>query len=692
MKTLTNLALITLTATAIAAQNGPTRGNVRVDGTFKLQPNGDGQADVRIGFSPADYTRIKSENPNAFRFLKDYSSGRTDTVITDTTARYEDAKSAVILKMTQRGALQNRGAGRWQLPFNRGIDFVNIAKSDGKIIAYFVESGEWAGGIRFKGQSRYYLPQGAKDAKWNANDRILSYTLDRAETAGAALLTQNLQSKTRLMSALYKVYGLGTDFAAMWVAKSTFRNSGKSTIKNLRVRFRLSGYSEWSLWQSYPEMVPDQTIVANYYPVLDAKIARLTSNTPANLIAEWEYQDADGKTQKSSDGRRLVVLGSQEFLFSDVKGDESFGTWMESHANAPFVAAWVSRDDKVVAEFASMANRRAGGVGASDSDKNSLRVLGEIYRLMQVNNFTYQHPAGLLDRTVAFDAKSVQSLQFPRDTIRKRSGTCIDLAILYAACAESVGVRSFLAMVPGHCFPVFRLPSGQLIGIEATGVGGGLKHGTALFDSMVTEGIKKLAKWNRDGRIQLLDLQKLWTRGISNPELAELPADIVQKWGLVETRKGEEILYQVNQNRRKNVGDLGNNERNNNQPQATFAGTWKGNIRERLDSGQVITYPAAVTFTKQRNGSYSFLAIAQASIPDGWGGFVRIRVRSIGTAVVQNGTLVAKGTKKVATYLDSNVNEPMQPDIGRFTITNGKLTGRTGNQFDGYVSISFVKG
>ncbi|MCB9869459.1 MAG: hypothetical protein H6837_06355 [Planctomycetes bacterium] len=284
---LSTVAALSLLAAPAIAQDGPARGNVQLEGSIRLLPNGDGVAKIQIRFSAADYTRVKGENPNAFRYVRDFSGTRSDVEITDTSARYEDAKSSVILEMTQRGAMRNLGGGRWVLPFARGIDFINLANEAEGTVGYFVESGTWPGGIAYKGKVLYHLPKGAKEARFDNSERTLTYTLEREAKAGPAALGQKLRTKDRLMSALYKVYGLGTDFAAMWVAKSTFKNSGSSVIKDLRVRFRLSGYSDWSLWQSFAELVPDQTVVAPYYPVLEAKIATLTSNTPANLLVEW---------------------------------------------------------------------------------------------------------------------------------------------------------------------------------------------------------------------------------------------------------------------------------------------------------------------------------------------------------------------------------------------------------------------
>jgi hypothetical protein len=46
--------------------------------------------------------------------------------------------------------------------------------------------------------------------------------------------------------------------------------------------------------------------------------------------------------------------------------------------------------------------------------------------------------------------KHAQRLRTPTDVIRTQSGTCIDLALLYAACLEAIGIYPFIVMYVGH--------------------------------------------------------------------------------------------------------------------------------------------------------------------------------------------------------------------------------------------------
>ena len=315
--------------------------------------------------------------------------------------------------------------------------------------------------------------------EWSERRGELTYQLPHDPPVGRTRLNVDFRTRERLMSCLYKIYGLETEFPAMWVAKAICENTGAGTIYDLRVRFRVGGYSEWSPWQKFPEVLPGQTTVAVYKPVLNRSIAELTSTTPANVFVEWRYDDSEGERHEDSDGERLSILGRHEFIFSNLSEEESMGNYYDVFSNAHFIAAWVTRDDPVVKQFAAMANKAAGGAGAPYSDEAAMAVLRSCYEIMQANDFTYQGPVGIMDENMSFDNKIVQSIKFPRDVIRDKSGTCIELASLYCAMAHAVGLEPSLVLVPGHAFPIIKLPSGDYVPVETTGVGGGKKYGTA---------------------------------------------------------------------------------------------------------------------------------------------------------------------------------------------------------------------
>lgn len=345
-------------------------------------------------------------------------------------------------------------------------------------------------------------------------------------------LSQKTYVKERVISGAYKTYAVKETPVPMWLAKTVFHNGMDQRINNLRVRYKLTEYSDWCSWHSYVAVDPDQTVVDLYYPILNSGCAKLTSRAPAELQMECEYTDQLGQKHQTAETRPLTLLDRHEFIFSDLTSDERTSSFQDDVTYSHLLAAWVSRSDDVVARLASIANKKAGGLGASSNDQDCIKVMAALYEIMRTIHISYQHPPALIDRNLSYDIKLVQSLQYPRDTIQKRSGTCIDLAILYAAMLNSVNIEPYLVVIDGHCFPMAKTPSGALIPVEATGVGDGYAK-SMNFEQAVKSATETWKKANLSGRVVAVDVRECWMAGIANPELESLPPDILDRWGII---------------------------------------------------------------------------------------------------------------------------------------------------------------
>jgi len=477
-------------------------------------------------------------------------------------------------------------------------------------------------------------------------------------------------ARERLMSCLYKVYGLDTDFAAQWVGKAILTNTGKGPLTDLRVRFQLGTYSELDLWQKFPEVVPGQTVVAVYHPVLSKKIAELTSTTPTNLLCEWKWTDAEGRQHEDSDGGRISILGRHEFVFSSLTEGESTGSYFDAFSNADFAAAWVSRDDPVVKQFAAAANKAAGGEGAPYSDEAAWKVLKACYEIWQANDFTYQGPVGLVDPNKSFDNNIVQSMKFPRDVIRDRSGTCIELTCLYCSMVQAIGLKTYMVLIPGHAFPAVQLPSGNYLPVESTGVGGGKRYGTSSFEQVIQIATENYQKAEQDGRIIIVDIESAWNRGVSNPELEAVPADILQRWGTVL----EFTLSPDQGGPAQTSGPVQPTDGPTPPPGgASPLGKWAGQASQPMPDGRNFTWPMVIEVTQAAGGGVHAEFYGEAQVPNEWGGMTSIQVMESFDGQMQGGQAVMRGTSKTVTF--DGQRQPMPPDDMTLVVQGGKLQG-----------------
>ncbi len=360
---------------------------------------------------------------------------------------------------------------------------------------------------------------------------VLALTGKSQGVSASGDVTCALQVRDKVISGAYKVYGLKEQ--GLWLAKTVFRNEMNAPVKDLKVRYRLGDYADWCSWQEYPQLVPTQTVCDLYFPILSSKCAELTSRSPAELQMEYEYVTASGEKKQAQDSKRLTFMGRREFFFTDLKEEEKTGSFQDQNTYSPLLSAWVTSADMPVAGLASLANKRAGGVAAGASDKECLEAMEQCYEIMRDIKITYQHPANMVDASKQYEPLEVQSLQYPRDTIEKRSGTCIDLAILYAAMLNSIGIKGDLVCLDGHCFPIAISPSGGVVPVEATCVGGGPGKSND-FETALKIAAKEWGNLQKTGRFDVVKCQECWAQGIAPAELESLPADILERWGIRE--------------------------------------------------------------------------------------------------------------------------------------------------------------
>ncbi len=368
------------------------------------------------------------------------------------------------------------------------------------------------------------LPAGSQNIKYDRETRILSYrpgweTPERSDGDPESIQLR-LRVPDRVISAAYKSYGLKENPAGLWLVKTVLENRTGASLKDLKVRYRVRQYADWSEWHRYPLVEPNQTIVDLYNPLFSEEVAKLDNRTPAEVSMEMQYTGADGETYELFRQKRFTLLSQREFYFTDIPVDERTGSFQDNCALGPYIVSWVTPQDPPIARLASQANKAAGGIGARQSDAHTQKLMEALWHRMCQARITYQHPQALTGKDKKFDMKFVQFVQFPRDTIFKKSGTCIDLAILYAAMLESVGIESVLIFCDGHCFPVAVGPkTGAWYPVEATCLP------DPDFAKARKIGAKELEQLRQNGRFVPVSCKEYWSLGISQPELDPLPED-----------------------------------------------------------------------------------------------------------------------------------------------------------------------
>ena len=339
------------------------------------------------------------------------------------------------------------------------------------------------------------------------------------KSGGSSQLETKVLSRQYIVTAAYKAYG--NEKLGFWLAKTILTNKGSAPVYDVKVSYRVEGFTEWSQPHSYAAIPPQGAVVDLYYPVLPSSITKLTSSTPSKIIIRIEYKPSkNAKPVTKTLSKQVTVLGLNDIVFSDLPPEENTGSFQDAFSNYPLLAAWVTPSDPVILRYAGMAAQLSGGAATSLGDQEAVKFLAAAWSLSVAHGISYQ-----TESAAYWTGKFSEHVKFPRDVLRDRSGTCIDTAIFFAALAMSQGLKAYLVLMPGHAFTIVQLPSGQLLPIETT-----MLNQKVSFDEAVKMGIR-VAQQAFSGPHIVVDIASLQAKGIVPPELPQLPPNILEQWG-----------------------------------------------------------------------------------------------------------------------------------------------------------------
>lgn len=465
------------------------------------------------------YTQIRRNYPNPYMILREFLPQRATREVANAKTEYNDLKRSLQLSTDFLGAAVNK-KGRWEIYVGKGTECIWVENQKATFLQIIPQDSQMIEVMDLM----VILPQKASSIRYEEDKGLLTYALPEKHVLGRCELTVSVKCKPRIMAATYKLYGNSRVFEeSMWVAKTLFRNTGKCNIRNLKVSYKLGEYSEWSAPKSYSLIVPGGCVVDLYYPVISSKVTELMTRSPVDLQINYTYEDGKGNTYSDIAAERIEILGINQIEFSNLTVEEKTGAWADNFSNVPLLTAWVTHLDSPVKALAGMVSQLAGGVPTALDRESAIKFCRVLYDLEVANGMAYQTPSGFL-----IQYSPGQDIKYPRDVLRDKSGTCVDLAILYASACEAVGLETVLVVIPGHSFPVIILPDGRPFPVESTAISG--PKGAAPFDQAVELGLKQLAQ-RKIGMYYVLDVQEMREQGVISPELPKLEADILKRWG-----------------------------------------------------------------------------------------------------------------------------------------------------------------
>jgi tetratricopeptide (TPR) repeat protein len=223
------------------------------------------------------------------------------------------------------------------------------------------------------------------------------------------------------------------------VGNAIVSNNVNVPFQNVKLTFKLKDFMDFGFDTEVKALAPKQTVEIPLIATLNNKILEVTEDTPIQAEFTLTYFES-GKQQSVSITKPLRIYSRNAI------------TWQDPNR----IANFVTRKDPPIFDFSkgaitqSFKNRKAAALNSNVVKALKLwNALGE-YGLKFVAN-----PANPFEQMSEDPNFPVDYTQFPRETMKRKTGQCSDLTSLYAAMLSANDVRSAALDYPGHMTLMF---------------------------------------------------------------------------------------------------------------------------------------------------------------------------------------------------------------------------------------------
>lgn len=236
----------------------------------------------------------------------------------------------------------------------------------------------------------------------------------------------NVTDLQNVFSNTYKLYeqeGIG-------IARLT--NNTDAPQKNIRVGFVLNNFMDYPTESKIDELAPGESKEVPLKAVFNNNLLSLTEDTPVQAKVEASY-----------------YLNGQKKVFSTIKTiniyDKHRLMWNEQGR----YAAFITPKDPVLFNFSRSVASQFSNI------KEPTLLAAAVFDALGVTGVTYVPDPSNPYQATSGKADTVDYIQYPRETLQRKSGDCDDLTALYASTLEGMGIQTRVLLVPGHMLMMF---------------------------------------------------------------------------------------------------------------------------------------------------------------------------------------------------------------------------------------------
>jgi predicted negative regulator of RcsB-dependent stress response len=222
------------------------------------------------------------------------------------------------------------------------------------------------------------------------------------------------------------------------IGSVAFKNDDKYPLENVDVSFFQAGYMDGPTpLETFDRIDPGEERQVDLYAAFNNRVFETEGITPltGEIIVQYTSRS---RTNAQRYSVTYDMYDKEALSWDDTRKAAAFVTPADSALrNFSSYVRQVSRE-RVVPGF-------SGEMQTAMQAYYGLKELGLIYQLDPTSPFTVaQEDSGVID-----------AVSIPRNTLKRLTGDCDDLSVLYSSLLEAAGVETAFVTVPGHIYVAF---------------------------------------------------------------------------------------------------------------------------------------------------------------------------------------------------------------------------------------------
>lgn len=219
------------------------------------------------------------------------------------------------------------------------------------------------------------------------------------------------------------------------IGEITIQNNDDRPYRNVKLSLTLARYTDFPTEVVVSELGGGEKKTVPVTMTFNDKVLELTEDTPVQMDVQLSYYEDN--QEKSVSQTSPITLYSRNAI-----------SWTDRAR----IASFVTPRDTPVVEFARDAIRAHMAILKASTVTKPLAKAALFYESMNALGISYVPDPKTPFSEVSGKPDTRDYVQFPRETLRRKTGDCDDTTALLAALLESVGVQVALVDVPGHIF------------------------------------------------------------------------------------------------------------------------------------------------------------------------------------------------------------------------------------------------